>query len=196
MSEALTVLPDFLSREPAPFLPGGRTPLVQRPPVAVDLPALPSVQPGKLWLVEFPLTEPVLSPLEYRALTTANVVIYDRSLEKAVARALPLGSYAEPATPGHAGWERAIRFARDGWSVAKLVDVAASFHLQKISQIDRLTEGLLPPWSPLPLPVFDVRQSRRPAVRKNRNRVRRTRCNPRFPQRRAKSEPHDHLRYG
>jgi len=154
MSEALTVVPDFLSREPAPFLPGGRPPLVQRPPVAVDLPALPSVQPGKLWLVEFPLTEPVLSPLEYRALTTANVVIYDRSLEKAVARALPLGSYAEPATPGHAGWERAIRFARDGWSVAKLVDVAASFHLQKISQIDRLTEGLLPPWSPSPLPVL------------------------------------------
>ena len=196
MSEALTVLPDFLSREPAPFLPGGRTPLVQRPPVAVDLPALPSVQPGKLWLVEFPLTEPVLSPLEHRALTTANVVIYDRSLEKAVARALPLGSYAEPAIPGHAGWERVIRFARDGWSVAKLVDVAASFHLQKISQNRPFDRGIAPSLVAVAPTCVDVRQSRRPAVRKNRNRVRRTRCNPRFPQRRAKSEPHDHLRYG
>jgi hypothetical protein len=88
------------------------------------LAALPSVQPGKLWLVEFPPTEPEASPLEYRALTTANVVIYDRSLERAVAKSLPLGGYAEPAAPGDAAWERALRFARDGWSVAKLTDRA------------------------------------------------------------------------
>jgi len=37
---------------------------------------------------------------------------------------MPIGGYAEPATPrGDAsdGFDRCIRFARDGWSVARLV---------------------------------------------------------------------------
>jgi hypothetical protein len=148
MSDALTVEPGSLRWEPAAFLPGGRAPVAHRSAVAVDLPALPSVQPGTLWLVGFSDTEPELSPLASRALTTANVVIYDRSLEMTVARALPLGGYAEPAAPGDARWERALRFVRDGWSVAQLVDRAAFFGKHEISEIHRLTEGLIALWSP------------------------------------------------
>ncbi|HZC97768.1 MAG TPA: hypothetical protein VE267_16885, partial [Bradyrhizobium sp.] len=39
---------------------------------------LPLVRPGQLWLVELPATAPELAPLEYRAVSNANVVIYDR----------------------------------------------------------------------------------------------------------------------
>ncbi|HMD63971.1 MAG TPA: hypothetical protein VKF83_08375 [Stellaceae bacterium] len=119
--------------------------------------ALPTVQPGKLWLVEFPSTEPELSPLEYRALTTANVVIYDRILAPTVARLLPFGGYAEPAASrdkmGDAAWERALRFARDGWSVAKLLDTEAPSRREKIREIRRLTDRLLPFGLPVHLPV-------------------------------------------
>ena len=61
---------------------------------------LPLVQPGQLWLVDFPATAPELAPLEYRALSSANVVIYDRTLALSVARFLPLGGYAEPVASG------------------------------------------------------------------------------------------------
>jgi hypothetical protein len=84
--------------------------------------ALPEVRPGQLWYVELPSTEPAVSPLEYRALTTANVVVYDRVLEPAVASSLPLGAYAEPTPPHDGAIERCLSFARDGWSVARLVD--------------------------------------------------------------------------
>jgi hypothetical protein len=83
---------------------------------------LPSVQPGELWYVELSSTEPELSPLEYQVLTTANVLIYDRAIAAAVARFLPIGGYAELAIPGDRAWERGLRFARDGWSVARLVE--------------------------------------------------------------------------
>jgi hypothetical protein len=85
---------------------------------------LPTVQPGQLWLVELPATAPHFSPLEHQALTSANVVIYDRALAPTVARLLPLGGYAEPAVPGEraSAWERCLGFARDGWSVVRLVD--------------------------------------------------------------------------
>jgi hypothetical protein len=108
------------------------------------LPAPPSVPPGELWLVEFPPTELQLSPLGHRALTTANVVIYDRSLGAIVAGLLPLGGYAEPSNPGDAGWKRALRFARDGWSVAKLVDTAAFSRQERIVKIRSWTDRLLP----------------------------------------------------
>jgi hypothetical protein len=85
---------------------------------------LPVVRPGQLWLVELPATAPDFAPLEYRALSNANVVIYDRVLAPTVARLLPLGGYAEPAAPSDgrpgAGSERCVRFVRDGWSVARL----------------------------------------------------------------------------
>ena len=98
-----------------------------------------------------------MSPLEYRALTTAKVVIYDRMLAPTVARLLPLGGYAEPAPSGDmmddAAWERALHFARDGWSVAKLVDTAAFSRQAKIGNIRRLTDRLLTFGSPSRLPV-------------------------------------------
>jgi hypothetical protein len=65
---------------------------------AIALPSLPAVQPGQLWYLQFPSTAPALAPLEYRALATANVVIYDGSLASIVAGFLPLGGYA--ARPG------------------------------------------------------------------------------------------------
>src|SRR5690348_7194250 len=58
---------------------------------------LPVMRPGQLWLVEFPATTPELAPLEYRAVSDANVVIYDSALGPTVARHLSFGGYAEPA---------------------------------------------------------------------------------------------------
>jgi hypothetical protein len=101
-------------------------------------PALPGVRPGELWLAALPSTEPEPAPLEYHALTTANVVIYDRELAPIVARFLPLGGYAEPAAPsgdgGGAAWARCLRFVRDGWSVARLVRSGGEFrHLSELA---------------------------------------------------------------
>src|ERR1700746_3220498 len=63
---------------------------------------LPVMRPGQLWLGELPASAPDFSPLQYRALINANVVIYDRVLAPTVARLLPLGGYAEPAAPSDA----------------------------------------------------------------------------------------------
>jgi hypothetical protein len=85
---------------------------------------LPVMRPGQLWLVELPAAAPEFAPLEHRALRNANVVIYDRALAPTVAHFLPLGGYAEPVASSDgqrgAGAERCVRFARDGWSVARL----------------------------------------------------------------------------
>jgi hypothetical protein len=91
----------------------------------VERHGLPTVQPSQLWLVELPPGGAELSPLEYHALSAANVVIYDRALAAIVARLLPLGGYAEPAPDRpEAGaltaLERCVGFVRDGWSVAWL----------------------------------------------------------------------------
>lgn len=92
-----------------------------RRPAPEPLPALPLVGPGQLWLVELSPDE-TLSDAARRALDGANVVIYDRALADAVALALPLGTYAEPAPArSDAAAARAVHFARDGWSVARLL---------------------------------------------------------------------------
>lgn len=94
---------------------------VPRRPAPEPLPALPLVGPGQLWLVELSPDE-TLSDAARRALDGANVVIYDRALADAVALALPLGTYAEPAPArSDAAAARAVHFARDGWSVARLL---------------------------------------------------------------------------
>ena len=94
---------------------------VLRRPAPEPLPALPLVEPGQLWLVELSPDEP-LSDAARCALDGANVVIYDRALADAVALALPLGTYAEPAPArSDAAAARAVHFARDGWSVARLL---------------------------------------------------------------------------
>jgi hypothetical protein len=85
------------------------------------LPILPAVAAGQLWLVELSVETEPLSVARH-ALDGANVAIYDRVLADIVARALPLGSYAEPA-PARSGAAaaRAVDFARDGWSVVRLL---------------------------------------------------------------------------
>jgi hypothetical protein len=100
-----------------------------------------------LWLIELSPTEGNLSPLERRAITTTNVVIYDRTLEAIVAATLPLGGYAEPAasskTPDQAT-ERCLGFVFDGWKVTRLVehDLAKGQRARRIRHLsERLAAG-------------------------------------------------------
>ena len=108
---------------------------------------LPLMQPGQLWLVDFPATAPELAPLEYRALSNANVVIYDRTLALTVARFLPLGGYAEPVASSdgqlRAGSERCLRFVRDGWSVARLLYPGFRSGLERLEKVRQLSYRLL-----------------------------------------------------
>lgn len=89
------------------------------------LPMLPEIAPGQLWLVEAPAAKGAPSAPVRHALDGANVVIYDRALAGRLAVSFPLGAYAEPAPAGEnsgaAAASRCIRFARDGWSVARLL---------------------------------------------------------------------------
>ena len=119
---------------------------------------LTAVAPGQLWVVELSATEPSLSPLEYRVITTANVVIYDRPLAPMVAKVLPLGGYAEPASSSgerrlDQAWERCLRFARNGWSVVRLVEHSPSPQ-QRFERIQCLTERLMAAEAPANLPVL------------------------------------------
>jgi hypothetical protein len=133
MSELLLNRFDLSPWEPTEFFPGDRA-------VAAVVPeALPAVRPGQLWYVELPPTGPAGWPLEYQALTTANVVIYDRTLEPTVADYLPLGAYAEPATPGDKVTERCFGFAREGWSVARLLGHRG----KRVDIIRQLSQGML-----------------------------------------------------
>ena len=137
MSEAL------LTRDaPAPAqlqrFRSGKTCDRRRLAPVIEAPALPNIEPGQLWLVELPPTTDVWSPLEYRALTAANIIMYDRTLAKMVGDFLPLGGYAEPAAASGAAFdaaaERAWRFACDGWSVARFVDPRALSGRQRIEK--------------------------------------------------------------
>jgi hypothetical protein len=114
------------------------------------------MRPGQLWLVEFPARAPEFAPLEYRALSDANVVIYDRGLAPRVARLLPLGGYAEPAASSDgqsgAGSERCIRFVRDGWSVARLLCPGFQSGRERLDTIRQLSSRLLTEM-PADLPV-------------------------------------------
>jgi hypothetical protein len=114
------------------------------------------MRPGQLWLVELPATAPEFAPLEYRALSNANVVIYDRALAPAVARLLPLGGYAEPVASidGQfaSGSERCIRFVRDGWSVARLFHPGVQCGRERRDAIRQLSYRLLTEM-PADLPV-------------------------------------------
>lgn len=90
-----------------------------RDPAVPPIP--PPVAPGQLWVVELSAgMEP--SPVARHALDSANVAIYDRTLTDIVALALPLGSYAEPAAArSDAAAARSVHFARDGWSVVRVL---------------------------------------------------------------------------
>ncbi|HWB51654.1 MAG TPA: hypothetical protein VG651_21275 [Stellaceae bacterium] len=99
------------------FSPAGVAALPSRRLVS---PPLPAVAPGQLWLVELPGGGPLPAPARH-AIDAANVVIYDRALADSLADALPLGAYAEPALGAEPAATRAVRFARDGWSVVRLL---------------------------------------------------------------------------
>jgi hypothetical protein len=121
MSEALISDAELSPREPTEVLRSGAAPNPCRRANGSALLSLPGMRPGQLWYVQFPSTQPALAPFEYRAMT-ANVVIYDRALASIVAGALPLGGYAELAAVYDRAAERGLRFASEGWSVARLVD--------------------------------------------------------------------------
>ena len=75
-----------------------------------------TVEPGQIWLVEQDPAWP-LSAVDRDALTSANVMIYDRALAPLVAQVLPIGGYAEPLpATGHAAGPaispRALRVGR------------------------------------------------------------------------------------
>ncbi|GEM_PF-3023291 len=129
--------PAIAAAEPAGLLieamtGGGTLTRSRRRPPADARPArvpartpLPKVETGELWLMALPSDGVALPPAVQRVLGAVNVVIYDRALAPAVAAALSLGSYAEPAAdqPGDvAAVERCFHFVRDGWSVARLID--------------------------------------------------------------------------
>jgi hypothetical protein len=143
MSEASISQPGPLLWQPTGLLPSDMGCEEYRPASAAELPALPILRPGQLWYVELPSAEPTLAPLEHLALTTANVVVYDRALAPTVARFLPIGGYAEPAAPSDgasdASLERCLRFTRDGWSVARLIDPGR----ERVGMIRQLSERLL-----------------------------------------------------
>jgi hypothetical protein len=89
-------------------------------PVAAP-PALPAVAAGQLWLIEL-RADGVISAAIRDAIDDASVVIYDRALSDIVGETLPLGNYAEPAAAqSEAAAARAVGFARDGWSVVRLL---------------------------------------------------------------------------
>lgn len=82
--------------------------------------ALPDIAPGQLWLIELDGSG-LIPTAARRVLDQANVVIYDRALADTVAQALPLGGYAEPALRSEPAAARGVRFAREGWSVLRLL---------------------------------------------------------------------------
>jgi hypothetical protein len=123
----------------------------------IEASTLPDVAAGQLWLVELPPgVEP--SPLERRALTTANVLIYDRALVDTVAAILPLGAYAEPAASTNGvrdqPSDRSLRFVLDGWSVVRLIDATDVPLRQRVDQIRALSEQLLAAGLPAQLPIL------------------------------------------
>lgn len=95
--------------------------LLRRPVTTPRLSRLRPLAPGELFVLAIPTA--ALPEFGRPVLTTANVLIYDRALTPLVADILPLGSYAEPAVGD--GLERSVRFARDGWSVMRLLDTGS-----------------------------------------------------------------------
>ena len=154
MSQAFAYEPGYSRREDCPAFPAHRADENWPATGTLGRPPLPTVQPGQLWLVEIAASNPELAPLEYRALTTANVVIYDRALSSTVSAFLPLGGYAEPAGIPETASERCIRFIRDGWSVARLVLPRRLSGREQTDEVHRLAERLIALKIPADLPVL------------------------------------------
>jgi len=86
--------------------------------VGLGLPELPY---GSVWLVGTADGDPRhLSPLAVQALSTADAVIHDPGMSKAVLDLVRRPQYREAAAPLLAT-ERVIKLAEDGWRVVQLV---------------------------------------------------------------------------
>ena len=143
MTEGLTIEAGPSSWRPADFTP--RKARYQGCPAELVRSPLLEVRPGQLWFAEITPMEPAPASLEHQALTSANVIIYHRALAPTVSRFLPLGGYAEPAAPSRlsfdATWDRCLRFAREGWSVARLVRPSREQLTAEIRNLSRLLLG-------------------------------------------------------
>jgi hypothetical protein len=91
-----------------------------------ELRQLAAAKPGQIWFIEHDPGRP-LAAGDRDALTSANVVLYQRTLAPLVASVLPIGAYAEPLPlGGEQGLSpRAVSFGGEGWSVAQLVEADA-----------------------------------------------------------------------
>lgn len=159
MSETMADELGSLKWRPTPLAPTAGPRNEGHAATTLGLSELPVMQPGQLWLIELPVMAPELAPLEYRALSNANVVIYDRALAPTVARLLPLGGYAEPAASGDgqfgAGSERCVRFVREGWSVARLLNPGFRSGRERLEITRQLSYRLLAEMRPdLPVQIF------------------------------------------
>jgi len=143
VAERPTVLSGTIPNRSRHFRLAGELSERRREHGTVECPILPDIQPGQVWVVENTLADLHLSALAHRAISTANVVIYDRALYAIVAANLPLGGYAEPASLRDESFDtpidRCLQFARDGWSVVWLVD----HRLPRIGRIGRLADRLI-----------------------------------------------------
>ena len=98
--------------------------------------------PGEIWLMQLPATGSRLPSWQFRALTAANVVIYDRALVTRIAEILPLGGYAELA--GANALDRSFGLALDGWSVVRSIAAEPPRHADGLRVLaDRLAGRLL-----------------------------------------------------
>jgi hypothetical protein len=128
---------------------------VLRQPCAALAPALPAVAPGQVWLVELPARKIAASEPVRRLLDAVNVIVYDRALAEPLADVLPFGAYAEPAaaTPDIAAAARCVRFAQDGWSVARLVPARLG-QRERTRRVRALAAELTAARAPAGLPAF------------------------------------------
>jgi hypothetical protein len=115
----------------------------------------PAVRPGEIWLVG-QAAEADLAPLDRDAIASANVILYDRALERLIAEILPLGTYAEPLANcepgiGSAISSRALRFAAEGWRVVQVVEARPGWRERVNDQAASLV-----PWGDGELPVVVI----------------------------------------
>ena len=83
---------------------------------------LPELPYGSVWLVGTAAGDPShLSPLVVHALRTADAVVHDPGISKAVLDLVTPPHYREAAVPLQAT-ERVIKLAEDGWRVVQLVN--------------------------------------------------------------------------
>jgi hypothetical protein len=102
-----------------------------------------TVQPGEYWLIE-QHAEKGLCSLDRGALSSADIVIYERPLAALVAQVLPIGRYAEQLLPNGearpAVSPRGLRFAAEGWRVAHLFEARQGANQRLHGAVEALTQ--------------------------------------------------------